>query len=477
MHFVLGGEECQNPSASAERVPAHRVGGCPMANNRAGVLSILLLGLSAGAARAQDSQYWNLQYGPVAELLGGVVVGSSRDLSATFYNPGALALTRDPSLLASVESFQATRLKAKSPPPVLDFSDTDVRPSPSLFAFAFPRSWTGDHTVVISGLTRQDFDLRIDNWQLAPSGQGGAEALFDQSLTESWFGLSWAHRAGEQWGLGLTTYVAYRGQRTRKEISGQVEVSPTEGGAALLIEDFDASSYRLLWKAGVSTQRESWDAGLTVTTASVPLFGSGSASYTRSAVGADFGAGPVVAVGVQHADDLDSRYESPWSLAVGGAYRRGQNSLHATVEWFGSVPGFDIVDTGPFAGDPAAEGLVKRLRHEAKSVVNFGIGYQRTVSERFSYYGAFTTDYTFADKEDSATSSLSTWDIFHVTAGTSLMVGSVKLTMGAAYAFGSDLRSISTIVIPPEGPPALQPTPLDVKFSRLRLLVGFDFGR
>jgi hypothetical protein len=53
-----------------------------MARNRA-VLPILLLGLCPGAARAQDSQYWTLQYGPVAELLGGVVVGSSRDLSAT----------------------------------------------------------------------------------------------------------------------------------------------------------------------------------------------------------------------------------------------------------------------------------------------------------------------------------------------------------------------------------------------------------
>jgi len=448
-----------------------------MARNRAGVLPILLLGLCPGAARAQDSQYWTLQYGPVAELLGGVVVGSSRDLSATYYNPGALALTRDPSLLASVESFEATRLRATSPPPVLDFSHTNVRPSPSLFAFALPRSWTGSHTVVVSGLTRQDFDLRIDNWQLAPSGQGGAEALFDQSLNENWFGLSWAHRAGERFGVGLTTYVAYRGQRTRKEISGQVALPPNQGGAALLIEDFDASSYRLLWKAGLSTQRENWDAGLTVTTASVPLFGSGSASYTKSAVGADFGGGPVIAVAVQHADDLGSRYESPWSVAVGGAYRRGQNSLHATVEWFGAVDGFDVLDTGPFAGDPAAAGLVKRLHHHARSLVNFGVGYQRTVSERFAYYGAFITDFTFADKDDSATSSLSTWDIFHVTAGTSLMVHSAKLTMGAAYSFGSDQRSISTIALPIGEPPALASTPLDVKFSRLRLLLGFDFGR
>jgi len=47
------------------------------------------------AARTRSN--WTLQYGPVAELLGGVVVGTTRDLSATYYNPGAPALAKDPS--------------------------------------------------------------------------------------------------------------------------------------------------------------------------------------------------------------------------------------------------------------------------------------------------------------------------------------------------------------------------------------------
>jgi hypothetical protein len=243
------------------------------------------------------------------------------------------------------------------------------------------------------------------------------------------------------------------------------------------VEDFDYSNYRLLWKGGLSTQHETWDAGLTFTTPSVRLFGSGAASYTRSAVGADLGTGPTVAVSVQHEDGLDSHYQSPWSVAAGGAWRRGRNAFHATVEWFDSVPAFDVLDTSPFAGDAAAAGLLKRLNHQARSVVNFGAGYQRTVSERFSYYAAFTTDFTFANKDESGTNSLSTWDIYHLTAGTSVVVGTVKLTMGAAYAFGSDQRSVSTLVVPPGGPPALTPTPLDVKFSRLRVLLGFDFGR
>ena len=441
------------------------------------MMSILLLTVCPGRADAQDSQYWTLQYGPVAELLGGVVVGSSRDLSSTFYNPGALALTKDPSLLASVESFEATSLKATSIPPTLDFSDSNFRPSPTLFAFALPRSVTGSHTWAVSSLTRQDLDLRVNNWQVAPSGQGGAESLFDQSLTENWFGLSWAHGVGRNYGLGLTTYVVYRGQRTRREISGQAALSPTDGGAALLVEDFDYANYRLVWKAGLSTQRDSWDAGLTVTTSSVRLFGSGSASYTRSAVGADLGGGRTVAVSTQHADGLESHYASPWSVAVGGAYRRGKNSFHGTVEWFDSVAPFDVLDASPFGSDPAAAGLVKRLQQKAKSVVNFGVGYQRAASERFSYYAAFTTDFTFAEKDEAATNSLSTWDIYHVTAGASVLTRSVKLTMGAAYAFGSDARSITTLIVPPGGAPVLTPTPFDVKFSRFRVLLGFDFGR
>jgi hypothetical protein len=153
------------------------------------------------------------------------------------------------------------------------------------------------------------------------------------------------------------------------------------------------------------------------------------------------------------------------------------NRFHATAEWFGAVSGFDVVDSAPFADSPAALGLRNRLHHQARSLVNFGVGYERKLTERTSLYGAFTTDFTFADKGDSATSSLSTWDIYHVTAGASLMVGDVKLTMGAAYAFGSDSRPIDTLSLPPDGVPLLTETPLDVRFSRVRVLVGFDFGR
>jgi hypothetical protein len=48
------------------------------------MILLATIGIAGGAA-AQDSQYWTNQYGTRAELLGGVVVGSIKDLASTFY--------------------------------------------------------------------------------------------------------------------------------------------------------------------------------------------------------------------------------------------------------------------------------------------------------------------------------------------------------------------------------------------------------
>ena len=86
-------------------------------------------------ASAQDAQYWNIQYGPVAQLLGGQVVGSTRDLSATYYNPGGLGLTQDPGFLFSVQGFKAETVSIK-PLDAARCHPFRRRPTPP-----FPASW------------------------------------------------------------------------------------------------------------------------------------------------------------------------------------------------------------------------------------------------------------------------------------------------------------------------------------------------
>lgn len=62
---------------------------------------------------AQDSQYWNLQYGTKATLLGGAVIGSVSDLSATYYNPGAVSL-REPKLILSAKVYEYDWIKIEN---------------------------------------------------------------------------------------------------------------------------------------------------------------------------------------------------------------------------------------------------------------------------------------------------------------------------------------------------------------------------
>src|SRR5262245_26873400 len=71
----------------------------------------LLTCFGASLAAAQDSNYWTNAYGTRSQLLGGVVVGSPGDISSTFYNPGALALTKSTELLLAGNAYQYQQVK------------------------------------------------------------------------------------------------------------------------------------------------------------------------------------------------------------------------------------------------------------------------------------------------------------------------------------------------------------------------------
>ena len=60
--------------------------------NMKSILFLILVFIMLSSIYAQDSHYWNLQYGTKSTLLGGAVIGSVTELSATYYNPGAVAL-------------------------------------------------------------------------------------------------------------------------------------------------------------------------------------------------------------------------------------------------------------------------------------------------------------------------------------------------------------------------------------------------
>jgi hypothetical protein len=454
-------------------------------------MSAALLALATPGA-TQDSQYWDIQYGPVAQLLGGQVVGSTRDLSATYYNPGGLILGAKPDFLLSVQAFKKQTITSRPVDggPFLDTSDTEWGSFPGFVALAFPGSWLGERTrLAFSVLTRQEYAQRIDQRFAgdvpASGGRYGLETLLDQRMSETWGGLTLSRRIGERWGLGGTFYGVYRGQRSRWEQNLQITVPAREGVTALVVNDYDYSNWRLLGKIGLAWEGAALRLGATVTTPSAGLFGSGNLGFTRSVTGVDLdGDGrsdTLLANGLD--EDLRSHCQSSWAFAAGGAWRRASLQIHASAEYFSAVGPLTILqgESVTPSGSPLA------LTQDLRSVLNGGIAAEYwlggvkvdegTRSGGTVLYAAFATDRSASPDVRPDEASISNQNHCHVTAGTAFSVGTSRFSLGVSYAFGKKRRDLSVAGLPPAVPVIGGDTEVDVSYTRLVFVLGYLFGR
>jgi len=457
---------------------------------RFSTLAVLAL-LTVTPARAQDSQYWDIQYGPVAQLLGGLVVGSSRDLSATYYNPGGLALGTGSDFLLSAQAFKAEFLSTS---PVvagqaLKKSQSQFDAFPQFFAFSLPKSWIGDDTrLAFSLLTRQQFNMRIDQRLAgdtsASPGRYGLETLFDQRMSETWGGLTVSHHASSRLGLGATLYGVYRGQRTRREQNIQITYADGRGVSALGVDDFKYSHWAMLGKIGLAWEGDSIRLGGAVTTPRLGVGGSGNVGFTRSATGADLnGDGKVDGLLLNgFNDNLDAKYESSWAFSGGGSWRRSSLQLHASAEYFAPVQDFTVLEglSQDSAGNPVA--LIERHL----GVFNAGAGAEYWLGGVTSdkgaatggavIYAAFATDFTSSPdvlKNEAASSNM---DLYHLSAGTAFTLGSSRFSVGASWAFGTKMRDFNFSGLPLGVPIIGEGYSMETKYSRLVFVLGYLFG-
>ena len=123
-----------------------------------------LLGLCSVNLIAQDAQYWNLNYGTQATVLGGTVIGSVTDLSSTFYNPGMLGLKTEPELIIGAKMLEYSTLTMDHPSnDRMQLSSSTFQPSPSFVAGSFKSDSTSSNRFAFSILVRQYFDYDIES--------------------------------------------------------------------------------------------------------------------------------------------------------------------------------------------------------------------------------------------------------------------------------------------------------------------------
>ncbi len=436
---------------------------------------------------AQDTHYWTQQYGTQGELLLGTVVGSLSDLSAVYYNPGALALQDNPSLLLGAKAFEYQSIKFKNVEGYeTPLASQSFGTAPTLFAGILPPKWF-EGVIGYSVLTRQDFDFRMQaaGSTEIPSANPdsvalvGGEILVEQDITGIWGGPTWS-RAWGKIGVGISSFVAYQGQRTRYQSLLQGIYDGGGGSSATFLNTIDYWHVRMVFKAGMAWDMRPLTFGFAVTAPGIGLFGQGSALVDIFVNGVDIDEDgePDTELIANQIKDQPADYKSPGSIAAGASYRFKDTTIHASAEVFDAVDKYDVLPPVEFTSPTTGNTYTHDISHELGSVFNWGFGIEQHVLEWFMVYGSFITDRSAYVEGTRTSVTASNWDLYHLMGGTAFTLHRMDITLGLGYAFGSSQVENRADFADSQGNTSIPLEDIDATllYKRWKFIVGFAFG-
>jgi hypothetical protein len=439
---------------------------------------------------AQDANYWTNQYGTRANLLGGAVIGSVLELSGAYYNPGGLSLIEDPELILAAKVFQYPTITLRGAGyQDVKLNSSRIDPAPSMLAGLVKFKWLGKNTLGYSIFTRHEvkFDLSgteiisLDLYPSIPGDEVNVGTLrVTERLSEPWWGITWASRFMKKIGYGISTYALFRSHRAT--IQSSSEVITNDGEIYILngSRDYKYSNYRLLAKLGFTFDFIGLTMGLTVTMPSIELYGSGEAGINITYIGPDTtGDGKQETwAAVDYQDGVGSDYKTPLSIGIGTTLKfKKRTNIYFSAEWFNSIQKYDVIKTEDFLAQISGDTLSSKVTSESQQVLNMGIGIEHHFNKNISGIASFSTDYSSKKPDTDTNLSITSWDIFNVLAGASVIIKKTELTFGIGYSFGSDKFDFST-----DSPISdlinqipLIPDKVDFSYTNWKLVFGFSF--
>jgi hypothetical protein len=450
------------------------------------LLTVLIALVIPAISSAQDTNYWDTQYGTKGQMLGGMVVGYPSDLSATFYNPGWIALDVDGTFLLTTEAVEYYSIKLYDAlGDGIDIDSNTVETSPSYLAGRFTTDLARTWSWAYSYLQRVKFNLNPRGVQFDPSmlppAEGAwfsGEALRQAKTNEYWYGVSAARKIKKKVALGISPYVVYRSTDSRTQSAAQSVQSDGAFAQTYLADQYKFWNARLLAKIGLAFDHDVVKMGLTLTTPSLGILGSGETMNQFTLSGADLDNDGTIEPpnnANNYQEGLSTNWKSPLSIAFGATWKPGSTGIHTTMEWFNSVSVRNAMDPEPFIDQTTGGTVTTTIAYAASQVFNYGIGVEHDFNDDFAAYLAFRSDYTSAPDDGSNDLALSSWNLWHISGGTSFQFLNMEFNTGIQYSWGASDSARFINFNPEEGEALLtDPGIFKMSYSRIKVLIGFN---
>jgi len=410
--------------------------------------------------------------------LGGTVIGSVSDLSATYYNPGAIALFPDTKFIISAQAYQYDIYEIIDAAGVnRDLNYSSITPSAGFAAFNIDFGFLKDDKIIVSVLTRElgevEFKNRIiDSVEVIQSSPGKEDFAggidYYRNFNEIWAGITYSAKINKIVGVGCTGYVAVKSYQNRNYVLLQALKSDGDIASFTRVNNYTYNNWRTLLKGGIGINLNPLTMGISITTPSLNLFGSGSVSTNLFVSGLDTNQ-----FSSNYQDDLSSKYKTSWALGFGAAYRLDKYKFHFSAEWYDAVKEFYVLDSEPYQSQSSGEILTNDLTHQTKSIINYGLGIDYFAADSLIFSVSFISDYS-AKSEDVKLDQPQALglNLFHISAGSTFKVWKSLLTLGLVYTYGS--QSIGDNINLNVGDNSILSSEAKLQYQQIKVLLGFE---
>lgn len=394
--------------------------------------------------------YYNREnFGNRSLLLSGNVTGSVEDLGLTYYNPARIALVENPIFSINAKAYEYNTLDLKN---VFGrnnkLDNSSFNEVPSLVAGTFKIDKLENHHFAYAFITKLRSNNNINflkNLKLEELEDDykefdgfTAELNSDNKETDEWIGVTWGTKIKDNLSIGVSAFASIYNFKNTFDLK---YANQDQLQNVILFNNeikMQQTSYGMFWKVGLAWKLEKFDFGLNIDLPYLELYNKGKFRFQKYLSGTENDIFRFIEF-----KDIKSQRKEPFGISVGAGIPLGKHMIHTKIDWHGKLSEYDRLII------PVVDSISKdfSFKEERRSVVNFGIGGEYYINEKWNLYGSVSTDFSplrsnanifdLIEDDDNEDVNFES-NFYHFGLGVNLNMKRVKLIIGSTFTTGTD---------------------------------------